>query len=362
MACLWWRKAAGRVSWHRVYARASLFALFASVPALPAALEFDPAFVMRAAHSVVRIEAGKPGRGIQIGTGIVIAEQKVATACHVVRDARTIYVLYSGRRWKVSALRAMPERDLCLFVVPSLDAPPAQLRDSRDLKIGESVVAVGFGGGAGIQWSAGTVENLHRYDGAAIVQTSAAFNSGASGGALIDAGGRVVGVLSFRMRATGPQFYCVPVEWATQEPGDIDAGIVNTQFHSGPFWARQVDALPFFMRAVTLETEEQWEALRALCEAWQVAEPSNAQPAVIRGAIDSRFGRLIAARSALEQAVTLDPQNALAWSALVRVRLRLHDPAAAREAYLKVMALSAYLAGALLEENAALRNVEVIGQ
>ncbi|MGH8678679.1 MAG: trypsin-like peptidase domain-containing protein [Burkholderiales bacterium] len=357
-AFLWWERAANRASAVLLTGAIRFVPLAASVLACQpaAAVEFEPAFLLRAAHSLVRVEADRPPRGIQIGTGVVIAPETVATACHVIRDAVTVSILYTGRRWKMSALHAMPERDVCVFSVPSLDAPPARLRNAGELQIGESVAAVGFGGGAGIQWSEGMVEKLHRFDGGEIVQTSAAFTLGASGGALFDTRGRVFGVLSFGMRGKDPQFYCVPIEWAVQETIHGDSGrSVDTRFNASPFWEREVEALPFFMRASTLESEQRWEDLSALCEAWRLVEPYSAEPAYIRSAIHTHFGRLIAARYALEEATRLDSQHALAWSALVRVRLRLHDLGGAQDAYSRLVALNARLARALLADEVALQ-------
>ena len=85
------------------------------------------------ARSVVRIEADRPGSGIQMGTGVVLADGEIATACHVIRDAHAVFAIYAGRRRAISNLRVMAARDVCAFSVVGLETPAAKVRPSGRL-------------------------------------------------------------------------------------------------------------------------------------------------------------------------------------------------------------------------------------
>jgi hypothetical protein len=146
------------------------------------------------------------------------------------------------------------------------------------------------------------------------------------------------------------------VEWAIDvielrvDQERADQARVDTHFSTLPFWDRQVDELPFFMQASSLEAEQKWNELRRLCEAWQLAEPASGEPAFVESRIDARFGRFEEVHDQLVKAVGRDAQHALAWASLVRVRLYLQDVSGARDAYSRVRALNANVADRLVEE------------
>lgn len=329
--------------------------LLLSAPVSWAAELVVPDFLSRASQSVVRIEASRPQRQIQIGTGVVVAPEQVATACHVVSDAIEVGVIFAGRRFAVSSIRAAPARDVCIFLVTGLDAVPARVRVASHLKIGETVVAIGFSGGGALRWRSGRIARTHFFDNAYVLQSSTFFTSGASGGPLMDAQGRVVGLLSFRMRRSGPRFYSVPIEWVVDALA-LENEQVDTSFDASPFWARSPENLPFFMRASKLESEQRWAELRELCVAWQLAEPGSAEPAFIESLMEERVGHVESARDKLEQVVSRDPRHALAWAALARIRLDLDDLVGARQAYQNLARLNRQLANTLRDEQRLLRD------
>ena len=311
----------------------------------------DIGLLMGVARSIVRIEADRPGYGIQIGTGVVLADGEIVTACHVVRDARVVYVIYGGRRRAASRLRIMPQRDVCAFSVVGLKAPVAKMRPAERLQIGKPVTALGFSGGAEMKWKTGTILRKHRFAGSIVSQTTTPFTSGASGGPLLDAGGNVVGLLNFRTPGPGPNFYAVPVEWAIDAIElDADQSRVNTHFTTLPFWDRQRDDLPFFMQASSLEGEQRWNELRRLCEVWEVEEPTSGEPAFIESRIDEHFGRFEAVHERLVIAVDRDAQHVLAWASLVRVRLYLKDISDAGTAYSPLRVLNMHVPNQLVVE------------
>ncbi len=155
--------------------------------------------VAKTAPSVVAVEQGR-GQG----TGVVIAgDGYVLTNSHVARgNPRTLRVrLPTGDELAAELVGDDPESDLAVLRVGERGLTPLELHESRRLKVGQLVVAIGnplrFEGTVTL----GVVSALERalpgpagtlFEG--LVQTDAAINPGNSGGPLLDASGAVVGI------------------------------------------------------------------------------------------------------------------------------------------------------------------------
>jgi len=174
--------------------------------------------------SVVEIQATFPGTydmwgqysGDQqaLGTGFVVSEDgSILTNAHVVSSngqvANAVTVIFKGEgaegvQVEGTVIGADDSTDVALVTidpsqVPDLEAIP--LGDSSAVAVGEEVVAIGNPLGLDFSLSSGVVSatdrELQSPNGATItggIQTDAAINSGNSGGPLIDASGRVIGI------------------------------------------------------------------------------------------------------------------------------------------------------------------------
>ena len=169
----------------------------------------------RAVHpSVVRIRQlgqveGKEGDVVKgVGTGVVILDKGVIlTNLHVVAGAERVQVTFAdGTVSEAGVLNVQPENDLAVLQAKTLpdDLVAATLRPSRDLAMGDHVIAVGFPFGIGPSVSAGIVSGLKREyrspEGNKIlsnlIQFDAAANPGNSGGPLVTMDGEVVGIVT----------------------------------------------------------------------------------------------------------------------------------------------------------------------
>jgi tetratricopeptide (TPR) repeat protein len=167
---------------------------------------------------------------------------------------------------------------------------------------------------------AGIVRALHAYDGARVVESTTPFTSGASGGALFDAQGRLIGILTYRLRGDRRSYFSVPVEWfASRVAGSQPYVAVAPLEGAGPFWQRPQAGLPFFLRAHQLETGGDWSGLLDLTEEWSKAEDTNAEAWLFRGRGLVETQDLAGAQLAFEHAVALDPVSSAAWLQLGRL-------------------------------------------
>ena len=270
---------------------------------------------MALAGSVLKVEAIKASGGYSLGTAVSVAPGKFVTNCHVTRDAEIVMLVRGGARWRVASERADLYLDLCLLQAPGLaDVPPVPLARARELRLEQEVAAAGYTGGGGLQMHAGTVNALHDLNGSKVIQTTTAFTSGASGGALFDTEGKLAGILTFRLRGADGYYFAAPVEWIAERIDDPEGYVaVGPLYGPPPFWAQPVTSLPFFMQAASLEVDGRWIDLLTLTERWTKDEQRNPEPWFMRGNCYAMLDRVESAIDAYRNALALDPRYTRAW-------------------------------------------------
>ncbi|MCZ6890495.1 MAG: DegQ family serine endoprotease [Gammaproteobacteria bacterium] len=148
---------------------------------------------------------GPRGSRQSLGSGFVISRDGyVLTNNHVVEGADEIVVrLIDRRELTAELIGADPRSDLALLKVDATDLPTVQIGNSKSLKVGEWVLAIGSPFGFDYSVTAGIVsakgrslptENGDNY--VPFIQTDVAINPGNSGGPLFNLDGEVVGINS----------------------------------------------------------------------------------------------------------------------------------------------------------------------
>ena len=175
--------------------------------------DHGPATWSAAAPSVVVIEPtwpgyNRPGFGAPpgtapAGTGIFIGtgdrSSHLVTAAHVITRATEIEIVTEdGMRHAAAVIAVDNQRDIAILET-KLKRRPITLR-LTDPAIGEHGCAIGNSFGLGLSISCGVVSAIHRKEVGFnpiedFVQTDAAINPGGSGGALVDADGRLIGMI-----------------------------------------------------------------------------------------------------------------------------------------------------------------------
>jgi serine protease Do len=287
-----------------------LLPLLALLPTLavhtPAWAALDQAAYVSLAASVLRVEAPRQRGGYALGSAVALEPDKVVTNCHVTREALEVHILRGGLRYPARWQASDIGRDLCLLDVPGLGARPVALGKAAALTVGQAVTALGYTGGVGIQNSTGQVVQLHRHDGGRVIQSSNFFNSGASGGGLFDDEGRLVGILTFRLRGGEAHYFAAPVEWVAQMLADTQRGsfrkVMPLDSQQLPYWQVGVASQPRFLQAAVLVRNDRWPELEALARDWLHAEPDDAEPWQLLATALARQGRADEAGAALERA------------------------------------------------------------
>lgn len=149
-----------------------------------------------------------------VGSGFVFDKRgHIITNAHVVDKAQKIAVTFlDGRSYNAEVVGYDIYTDIAVIKVNS-DLPllhPLTLGDSSNLKVGESIAAIGNPFGLSGSMTAGIVSQIGRllpsdagYSIPDVIQTDAAINPGNSGGPLLNMRGEVVGINTAIQSATG---------------------------------------------------------------------------------------------------------------------------------------------------------------
>ena len=163
-----------------------------------------------------------PGTQSGLGSGFVISpDGEVATNAHVVtggtgsaiRKASEVFVRFADGNQVPATVKGFdPFSDVALLKVSpkGLTLRPLPIGSTKDLRVGSPVAAIGSPFGEEQSLSIGVISALNRsiqsltgFDTPGAVQTDAAINHGNSGGPLLDAGGRVLGINAQIQTSTG---------------------------------------------------------------------------------------------------------------------------------------------------------------
>lgn len=170
---------------------------------------------------------------ISTGSGVIYtSDGYVVTNNHVIQNADAIEVIHEKRTYKAELIGSDPSTDLAILKIDGEDLPNIKIGRSRDLEVGEWVLAVGNPFNltstvtAGIVSAKGRQINILRtnFPIESFIQTDAAINPGNSGGALVNTKGELVGINTAILSKTGSYAgygFAVPVDIVSKIVEDL---------------------------------------------------------------------------------------------------------------------------------------------
>jgi S1-C subfamily serine protease len=160
-----------------------------------------------------------------VGSGIVVAEGQVLTNAHNVRGDQVTVTFADGRTAEGSVAGQDIDGDLAVIEVDTGDAPALEWADGASAAIGTPVFALSNPGGRGLRVTVGFVSGVdrafrgprgHRITGS--LEHTAPLLPGSSGGPVVDAEGRLLGINTNRL---GDGFYlAIPADEALRTQAD----------------------------------------------------------------------------------------------------------------------------------------------
>ena len=193
-----------------------------SSPQTPGFDKNDPFFEFFRHFQVPQPGGETPQRGL--GSGFIVSpDGTILTNAHVVADAQEVTVkLTDKREFKAKVLGTDPQSDIAVLKIAAGSLPTVKLGDSKAVRVGEWVVAIGSPYGFENSVTAGIVSATSRSlpDGTYVpfIQTDAAVNPGNSGGPLFNMRGEVIGINSQIYSQSGGYqglSFAIPIDVAT---------------------------------------------------------------------------------------------------------------------------------------------------
>lgn len=161
------------------------------------------------------------------GSGFFVsADGFIVTNKHVVSDTNADYTVITsdGKEYPAKVMARHPSADLAVIKIEGKNFPVLDLGESETLKIGQTVIAIGYSLGEFTNTvNKGIISGLKRNITAGsilgggeqltnIIQTDAAINPGNSGGPLIDLNGRAIGVNVAMAQGAENVGFAIPID------------------------------------------------------------------------------------------------------------------------------------------------------
>ena len=153
-------------------------------------------------EAVVEVRSGESGSGTGIiwgGAGLIV------TNAHCIRRGAQLQVDAAGKWREAHALAYHPHHDLALLASPTVSGPLLELRDAESLQAGELVFAHGHPLGIRDALAMGVLHTVTRdkSNSPRWIVADVRLAPGNSGGPLVDAQGRLVGINSMVVNGLG---------------------------------------------------------------------------------------------------------------------------------------------------------------
>lgn len=292
-----------------------LFA-FSLVFSTHAAAEPNPETVYKLKGSIVKIHTVTRDGGQGVGSGVVVAENHVATNCHVLGSASGINIAASGETHSPVAIKEDWRHDICILRFKYLPFKPVSLGDSAHLEYEQGIFSIGFPGGPPKpQTTFGNIKAVYPLDDGHILRVSTSFVLGASGSPVFNEQGELIGLSTFKSPGRNSYFYAVGVNWlkallaSDQEQLKVSDG-------TRPFWDAPPADRPFLMQVVIPMQNKDWKSVQQIGAAWVQVEPLNAEAHYYRALALQQQGELSLAKPAYVTALRYNAKHASSIAAL----------------------------------------------
>lgn len=318
----------------------------------------------KASPSVVVVQAqDKDGKPVAFGSGVVMPDGDVVTNCHIIVDASSIEVYHGEKGYNASTRYVDWDRDVCSFSVPSMKAPSVSVGNTKNLKVGSRVYAIGAPQGLTLTFSEGIISSLRPVEGGQYLQITAPISPGSSGGGLFDEEGRLIGLTTFYLKEGQQLNFAVPVEWIGELSQRHNKNLKTVDTYSD--WLKQ---------AIAFEEKKDWKGLanhalkriklmpqdavawyilgNVYCKSGQTAKAIEAYQRSLRvnseddhawnnlGTAYAESSQTAKAIDAYQQALKINPRNANAWSNLGSAYYKSGQTAKAIDAYQQTLRIN----------------------
>jgi tetratricopeptide (TPR) repeat protein len=247
---------------------------------------------------------------VRFGSGVFLPNGKIATNCHVVKDASSILVYYQGKKYLANKRFSLffesdtcSKNDICILEAKDIKAPPVTFGNTSRLKVGTRVYTIGAPKGLELTLSEGVISSLRETDGGRYIQTTAPISPGSSGGGLFDEDGRLIGLMCFFLKEGQNLNFALPVEWISDRIAPPKSGVNYSEIATH---------LERMVEAHDLERMKAWHQIELNSLHWIKEYPDDYIYWEYLGIAYRESGRTVKAMEAFERAIRLAPKSASA--------------------------------------------------
>ncbi len=245
----------------------------------------------------------EPVRGL--GSGFIVrSDGVILTNAHVVRDAQHVTVtLADHREFRAKVLGSDPATDVAVIKINAQNLPTVRFGDSRQLQVGDYVLAIGQPYGLEETATAGIVSakgrSLPGNSYVPFIQTDVAVNPGNSGGPLFDSRGQVVGINSQIYSSTGGYqgvSFAIPIDVANHveqqilKGGKVEHARLGVEVQGVNQALASSFKLPQPEGAIVAKVEPDTAAARAGLKTGDVILKFDGQPVSDAGSLSAQVG------------------------------------------------------------------------
>ena len=188
-----------------------------------------------AAPATVLIKTDRGG-----GSGFIVSPTGlVATSLHVIDGARAVTIkLISGEIYDTVSLVAKDDRkDIALLQIPAVDLPVIELANSNELNPGDRIIVIGNPFASEklqTSMSDGIVAGIRDFDwGYKVIQLTAPISPGNSGGPVLSAKGKAVGIAALKLVGGENLNFAIPINYVRGMLNSVDSNKPIARWDAG---------------------------------------------------------------------------------------------------------------------------------
>lgn len=280
--------------------------------------EPSPELVYNLKGTVVKIHTVTTSGGHGSGSGFVVAENLVATNCHILTNAIGANMTSRGETYTPVGVRADWKHDVCILRFEYLPLKPATFSENENLIYETSTFSVGFPGGAAKPLTTiGKIKALYAIDDSYVIRTSASFQMGASGSPLFDDQGKIIGMNTFKSPGANGYFYNIPAKWIKAAMTLPEADKITKT--DSPFWDAPLENRPYWMQVVLPMQAAKWQDLLVVASAWTKNAPDDPEAIYYLALAQQNLGEIQKAKPNFQKVLAANPHHTSSILALARI-------------------------------------------
>jgi len=279
----------------------------------------SPEILTKTNPFIVKVHVSNKQGNHGVGSGVVITKDHIVTNCHVIGDAQGVHVEKFGVSYPPKSFIADWRNDLCILKFAYMDLASAPLGSTMGLRYETPVFTKSYGGNSVRPISSfGYVKGIYNLDGYQIIQSSASFALGASGGGIFNELGELLGITTFKTIGRKAFFYSMSIEKVQDMLINGEEVLLTTQPEL-PFWDAPQEKQPFFMQVVSHIKSKSWLELKDISEKWLLKDQQAVEPNFNLALAQFHLGKLDKSKKLLKNVINVNERHALAYLYLYKI-------------------------------------------